>query len=60
MGPIVLLTGVLVLLYGLASMFAGGSVASAHRGSTHSRRYAWVTVLAGLGLIIAGIAVLAA
>ena len=60
MGPIVLLTGVLVLLYGLASAFAGGNVASAHRGAEHSRRYALVTIIVGVGLVIAGLAMMAA
>ena len=55
MGPIVLLAGVLVLLYGMASMFAGGSVASAHRGRTHSRKYAIVTIVSGVALGITGL-----
>ena len=54
MGPIVLLAGVLVLLYGFASMFAGGSVASAHRGREHSRKYALVTVVVGIVVVITG------
>ena len=60
MGPIVLLSGVLLTLYGFASMFAGGSVASAHRGREHSRKYSFVTVAAGVGLCIAGGAMMAA
>ena len=60
MGPIVLLSGVLVMLFGFASMFAGGSVASAHRGREHSRKYAIVTVIAGVGLCLAGGAMMAA
>jgi hypothetical protein len=58
MGPIVLLTGVLITLYALASMFAGGSVASASRGVPHTRRYAWVTGAVGVALIIAGLAIM--
>jgi hypothetical protein len=55
MGPIVLLTGVLILLYALASAFAGGSVASAARGVPHTRRYAWVSGGLGAALIVAGL-----
>jgi hypothetical protein len=60
MGPIVLLTGVLVVLYGIATTFAGGSVASASRGVNHSRRYAAVTLVVGVVLLIFGIAMMAA
>ena len=55
MGPIVLLTGVLVLLYALASVFAGGSVASAARGVPHSRRYSWVAGVIGAALVTGGV-----
>lgn len=60
MGPIVLLVGVLVLLYALASAFAGGSVASAARGVPHSRRYAWVAGGIGAALILTGLAMMLA
>jgi hypothetical protein len=60
MGPIVLLTGVLVLLYALASAFAGGGVASATRGVPHSRKYSLVAGATGAGLIIAGLAMMLA
>jgi Na+/phosphate symporter len=57
MGPIVLLTGVLVLLYAVATM-AAGSAASATRGVQHSRRYALVTALVGIGLLLVGLAMI--
>ena len=57
MGPIVLLTGVLVLLYAVATM-AAGSAASATRGVEHSRRYALLTALAGLALLLVGLAMI--
>lgn len=60
MGPIVLLAGVLVLLYALASAFAGGSVASAARGVPHTRKYAWVSGAVGAGLILAGLVLMLA
>ena len=55
MGPIVLLTGVLILLYAVAALFAGGSVASASRGVGHSRRYALVTMIVGGTVAAAGL-----
>lgn len=55
MGPIVLLAGVVVVFYAIAAMFAGGSVASASRGVSHSRRYAVVTVVIGLAIVAAGV-----
>lgn len=55
MGPIVLLTGVLVLLYAVAAIFAGGSVASASRGVSHSRTYAVVTAVIAVALIVTGL-----
>ena len=55
MGPIVLLTGVLIVLYGVAAMFAGGGVASASRGVPHSRRYALVTLIVGATVAAAGL-----
>ena len=54
MGPIVLLAGVLILLYALASAFAGGNVASAARGVPHTRRYAWVAGAVGAALLVVG------
>lgn len=58
MGPIVLLVGVLVLVYAVASAFAGGSVASASRGVPHTRRYAWITAGIGGALVVVGLAML--
>ena len=58
MGPIVLLGGVLVAVYGVASMFAGGSVASASRGVPHSRTYAVVTTVVGVTAAVAGLALI--
>ena len=55
MGPIVLIAGVLVMLYGLASLFAGGSVASASRGVSHSRRYGVTTLIIGLIVAVVGL-----
>lgn len=55
MGPIVLLTGVLTLLYGVSAAFAGGSVASARRGAHHSRTYAVVVVVVGAALTVTGV-----
>ena len=55
MGPIVLLTGALVLLYAIAAIFAGGSVASASRGVGHSKTYAVVTAVVGLALLVTGL-----
>jgi hypothetical protein len=55
MGPIVLLTGVLIVLYAVSALFAGGSVASASRGVTHSRRYALVTMIIGATVVAAGL-----
>ena len=55
MGPIVLLTGVLIVLYAVAALFAGGSVASASRGVSHSRRYAVVTMIIGGTIVAAGL-----
>lgn len=55
MGPIVLLAGALTVVYGVAAIFAGGSVASASRGVSHSRRYAVVTLLAGVALTVTGL-----
>lgn len=60
MGPIVLLSGVLILLYTVAAAFAGGSVASAARGVPHSRRYTWVSGAVGAALVIAGLAMIVA
>ena len=60
MGPIVLLSGVLILLYALASAFAGGNVASAARGVPHTRRYALVAGAIGAALVVAGIGLIAA
>ena len=60
MGPIVLLTGVLVLLYAVAAAFGGGSVASAARGVPHTRRYSWLAGAVGAALIIAGAAMIVA
>lgn len=55
MGPIVLLAGVVVVFYAIAAMFAGGSVASASRGVSHSRRYAVVTAVIGAAITAAGV-----
>lgn len=55
MGPIVLLTGVLIVLYAVAALFAGGSVASASRGVEHSRRYSLVTMIVGGTIVAAGL-----
>ena len=55
MGPIVLMAGVLILLYAMASIFAGGSVASANRGVSHSRRYGVVSLIVGLACAMAGL-----
>ena len=55
MGPIVLLVGVLVVLFGVSAMFAGGSVASATRGTPHSRTYAVVTLVTGAVIVFAGL-----
>ncbi|HVM21286.1 MAG TPA: hypothetical protein VM307_15105 [Egibacteraceae bacterium] len=59
MGPIVLMAGILVLLYALASMFAGGGVASASRGVSHSRRYSLVSAIVGGCLVVAGVVMIA-
>ena len=59
MGPIVLLTGAVVLLYAIAAIFAGGSVASASRGVSHSRRYGFVSLVVGLALVAIGIGMIA-
>lgn len=55
MGPIVLMTGVLIVLYALAAIFAGGSVASASRGMSHSRRYGVLSLVAGALVALAGL-----
>lgn len=55
MGPIVLLAGVVVLLYAIAAIFAGGGVASATRGVSHSRTYAVVTAVIGAVLVVTGL-----
>ena len=55
MGPIVLLIGVVVLLYTLASAFGGSNVASAARGVPHTRRYTWLSGAIGAALIVAGL-----
>ena len=55
MGPIVLLAGALIVLYGIAAIFAGGSVASASRGVGHTRRYAFVTVVVVVALVVTGL-----
>jgi len=60
MGPIVLLGGVLVLLYAVASAFAGTSVASAKRGVEHSRRYALLSTALGVALVVVGVVMIAA
>lgn len=59
MGPIVLLIGVLVALYGVAAMFAGGGVASATRGAEHSRRYSLVSLVIGCALVAMGLGMIA-
>lgn len=53
MGPIVLLAGVLLLLYGVAVMFAGPA-ASATRGARHSRQYAVVVTVLGAAVVVTG------
>lgn len=55
MGPIVLMTGVLIVLYALATIFAGGSVASASRGVSHSRRYGLISLVTGAVIALAGL-----
>jgi hypothetical protein len=55
MGPIVLLGGVLVTLYSLAALFAGGSVASASRGVAHTRRYGLISLVVGVAIAIVGL-----
>ncbi len=55
MGPIVLIAGLLVALYGLASLFAGGGVASASRGVSHSRRYSMTSVVIGVIVALTGL-----
>jgi hypothetical protein len=57
MGPIVLLTGVLVLLYALATMLAG-TAASASRGVEHSKRYSVVTAAVGISIAVFGLAMI--
>lgn len=59
MGPIVLLAGVLLALYGVATMFAGG-VAASTRGADHSRRYAVVVTVLGVVVVLVGVAMIAA
>lgn len=54
-----MLAGVVVVLYAVAALFAGGSVASATRGVSHSRKYATVTIVVGLALIAIGIGMIA-
>ena len=60
MGPIVLLSGVLIVLYAVASAFAGGNVASAARGVPHTRRYAWAAGAVGVTLLVAGLGLILA
>ena len=55
MGPIVVLAGVLVFIYGIAAMFAGAGVASATRRKTHSRTYGIVTAAIGACVVVAGL-----
>lgn len=60
MGPIVLLAGVLVVLYAVATLFAGGAVASASRGVGHSRNYGVIAAIVGGALVVAGLVMMAA
>lgn len=57
MAPIVLLVGVLLLLYGLASL-TGGQVAASRRLREHSRAYAAACLAGGVLFVAAGLALL--
>lgn len=59
MAPIILLAGVLLLLYGVATL-AGGPVAASRRLREHSKVYAFACAVGGLVLVGTGLVLLLA